>query len=304
MKKLKSLSIIVFFGILTLYSQNLIANSIKISGSPELKLSSLSLLGNSKAKAIAASCGFSGAGHSSEDFTTCSTTIICNGQAEYKLGRSLCGGTCEPLNYDCPTVSCPNQAINSPTCNLCSSESAISGGTCTVCQNGGCTNNLCNNNAINPPVCDTCPSGFAMSGGTCISTSCTVTNVCGQTFSGTLTNGVCVTSVQNINNSCITSFSPSDDKVNPNGYVDFSWSIAQTPGVGSRCGFVDLTTSTPRPIPGLQNLDPNTDSVRITNIQTTTRFCLVCQFYNLINNSVLGDAVQHQWIRVVRIGED
>ena len=147
--------------------------------------------------------------------------------------------------------------------------------------------------------------------GVCIITSpdpvsCTKTNVCGQTFSGYVCGGSCnaASNIANINNSCITNFKVNTGTINPNGYVDFSWKILPLrTGVRSSCGFVDLTTPTPRPIPGLQNLDPNLDKTRISNIQNTTRFCLVCQFYNTTNNSSLGDAVAHQWIRVIRVGE-
>lgn len=136
--------------------------------------------------------------------------------------------------------------------------------------------------------------------------SCSFTNICGQSFSGfqcasgcTATNGS-----TDINSSCIQDFKVTTDKVNPNGSTEFSWTITPVAGIGSKCGFVDLTTATPRVIPGLQNLDPSTDKVRISNIQTTTRFCLVCEFYNLVNNVTRGTAQAHQWIRVIRVGED
>jgi glycosyltransferase involved in cell wall biosynthesis len=92
--------------------------------------------------------------------------------------------------------------------------------------------------------------------------------------------------------------------VDANGFVDFAWKVITRPNQGARCDFVDLTTPTPRPIPGLQNLDPTVDKARITNIQSTTRFCLICQFYNLTTNESLGEAVAHQWIRIIQVGEN
>lgn len=133
--------------------------------------------------------------------------------------------------------------------------------------------------------------------------ACTRSNLCGQQFPGITCPTECKTTAAFTNNSCITSFSPSTEQVNPNGSVEFSWELVNSTNT-PRCSFVDLTTSTPRPIPGLQNLDSNTDRTRITNIQTSTRFCLVCQFYNSITGNVLGEATQHQWIRVQKISEN
>ena len=228
---------------------------------------------------------------------------------------------------------CANGATNYPACNICSGGSIMQNGQCLVCQNGGCTNYSCNNGAVNPPSCSQCPTSSTMQNGQCTCTnnatvqsscsqcaqgytfdknqcvlSCTLTNVCNQTSQGVMRNGVCSTPSgdnSTINNSCITTFSSSSGSVNPNGSVEFRWSMATLPNnVGSRCGFVDLTTPTPRPIPGLQNLDPSQDRTRISNIQSSTRFCLICQFYNLLNNSSLGNAAAHQWVRVIRVGEN
>jgi len=190
-------------------------------------------------------------------------------------------------------VTCTNGATNPPACNTCPTGASMSNGAC-ACLGGQTI----------ASQCTACPSGQIMDQGSCRE-GCSVTNVCGQVINGTMSNGTCTAgSGENINNRCITTFNVSADNINPNGFVDFSWKMADLPGgVGSRCGFVDLTTPTPRPIPGLQNLDPTRDSARISNVQTTTRFCLVCQFYSLLNSNVLGDAVQHQWVRVIRIGE-
>jgi hypothetical protein len=124
-----------------------------------------------------------------------------------------------------------------------------------------------------------------------------------------LNNGKCEIATingANPNDSCILNFDVTTNTVNPNGSVEFSWSFPPLPsGLSRKCSFVDYTTPTPRPVPGLQNLDPNLDRVRINNVQATTRFCLVCQFYNLLNNnSLLGESVKHQWIRVIKVGEN
>lgn len=132
---------------------------------------------------------------------------------------------------------------------------------------------------------------------------CSQTNVCNQTLTGTNCGQGCkIPGVSDINSSCIPYFWCSADSVGPNGSIECKWKTSNT--AKPVCGFIDLTTPTPRPIPGLQNLDPTRDNVRITNIQTTTRFCLVCQFYSLVNNSLLGEAAVHQWVRVIRIGEN
>lgn len=149
-------------------------------------------------------------------------------------------------------------------------------------------------------------SAWVSSSFTCERTCQETTNACGQTTQVNSTNGVCpsVINTADANNTCITSFNVTTNSVNPNGSVEFSWTLPTTPNVGSRCGFVDLTTPTARPIPGLQNLDPTIDRARITNIQTTTRFCLICQFFNTTTNANLGEAIAHQWIRVIRVGEN
>lgn len=133
--------------------------------------------------------------------------------------------------------------------------------------------------------------------------SCNRTNVCGQVFPGIQCPSGCTADSSFTNDTCIQNFKPSIDKVNPNGSVEFSWDINSTSSVPN-CSFVDLTSPTPRPIPGLQNLNPTIDKVRITNIQASTRFCLVCNFYSLLNGSLLGQAAVHQWVRVQRIGEN
>jgi hypothetical protein len=143
-------------------------------------------------------------------------------------------------------------------------------------------------------VCDATEASYA---------SCNKTNICGQVYPGSQCPSGCSADATFTNNSCITNFIPSTSQVNPNGSVEFSWSISNTTTTPS-CSFVDLTYSTPRPIPGLQNLNPTVDKARITNIQSSTRFCLVCQFYDSITGSLLGEAVKHQWVRVQRIGEN
>jgi len=134
--------------------------------------------------------------------------------------------------------------------------------------------------------------------------ACTVSNACGQPFPALNCPSGCkvVNGATNLDSSCITNFKVTSDNINPNGSVEFTWETATN--TGATCGFVDLTTPTPRLIPGLQNLDTNTNRARISNIQATTRFCLVCQFYNLLTNAALGETAVHQWVRVQRVGEN
>lgn len=135
--------------------------------------------------------------------------------------------------------------------------------------------------------------------------TCSITNICGQAIAGVLTDGVCQPPTgADINASCVANFTVSNSTIVPGGKVEFSWKLADLPAnIASRCGFVDLTTPTPRPVPGLQNLSVTADRARITNIQRTTRFCLVCQFYDLTTRAILGETARHQWVRVMTLGE-
>jgi hypothetical protein len=169
-------------------------------------------------------------------------------------------------------------------------------------QGGQC---VCGNGAIPQTNCAACPTGKAMYHDQCVD-ACDITNVCGLQAKGILDNGVCkMPDDSDANSSCISTFTVDTDHVNPDGSAEFTWGLNdKIPStIGSRCGFVDLTTSNPRPIPGLQNLDPKQDRVRISNIQATTRFCLICQFYKLLDQSVIGNTAVHQWVRVQRVGE-
>jgi hypothetical protein len=133
--------------------------------------------------------------------------------------------------------------------------------------------------------------------------SCSINNSCGETFYGKVCGGVCDAGQGlDLNANCIRDFKVTSERVNPDGSVEFSWKVR--PGVDSKCSFVDLTVSPGRPIPGLQDLSPSTDRARINNIQATTRFCLVCKFFNLNTSAYLGEVVKHQWIKVLRIGEN
>lgn len=324
-------SILFFLGLVILllgylyygFSQN---PSLGFTGnniSPEISLLSLSPLGKIAGKIAAASCGFSNAGHDPNDYTACSTTIVCNGVAVTKTGKNLCGGGCTPDDSNCPACpngatnppacntfpGCPNGAINPPTCTQCSPEQGMCGGICRV-----------ESQILPTQVCTSCPVGMSLIDGHCERTcsngatnypacdnlSCPTRNICGQTIPGTLVNGTCTPNAADPNASCIIDFkSTTQPTVNPNGSIEFTWKIPNTPGYKSLCGFVDLTTPTPRPIPGLQNLDSSVDRIRISNIQSTTRFCLVCQFYKLTDPLVsLGNTAVHQWVRVIRIGEN
>jgi hypothetical protein len=57
------------------------------------------------------------------------------------------------------------------------------------------------------------------------------------------------------------------------------------------------------PIPGLQNLNTDIDRIRINNIQRNTEFCLVCRF-TTNDGTPQPPAANHQWVRVIRIGEN
>lgn len=271
--------------------------------SPEMSIQSVSPFG--KGKAIAASCGFSL--HGSPDETPVSCKGICPNKT-IANGQSQCGGNCDVSQ----TCLCPNGATNPPTCDRCILGQQFVNKICEPnCTNGANNPPFCDrcaNGATNPPSCDVCTNGLPPVGGQCRNDGdpCTIVNVCGQNKTGVYKNGICLSANgESLNNSCIVTFNVTPTSVRPDGSVEFSWALENLPrNVGSRCGFVDLTTATPRPIPGLQNLDPTKDNVRISNIQSTTRFCLICQFYNLLNNASLGNAASHQWIRVIRIGEN
>jgi len=235
------------------------------------------------------------------------TCTQCAAGANMINGQCACsnGATGSQCNV-CPSGQvmqnnlcvCANGATNPTACNICPSGSNMVNGMCT-----------CNNNADVFQQCNSCKSGQVFNtNGQCVD-GCSTTNACGQTITGYMNNGKCELSTiggADPNASCIVNFDVTTNTVNPNGSVEFSWTMANLPSnIRSKCGFVDLTTPTPRPIPGLQNLDPSVDRARINNVQATTRFCLVCQFYNLLNNNaLLGEAVRHQWVRVIKVGEN
>jgi hypothetical protein len=190
---------------------------------------------------------------------------------------------------------CANGAIDVPTCQQCGTNATMQGGQC-----------VCGNGAVPQTNCSACPTGKAMYHDKCVD-ACDITNVCGLAAKGILVEGACTLPGDlDVNASCISTFTVDTDHVNPDGSAEFTWAtnpkIPST--IGSRCGFVDLTTPTARPIPGLQDLDPKRDKVRISNIQATTRFCLICQFYKLLDQSVLGNAAAHQWVKVIKVGEN
>lgn len=259
------------------------------------------ILGLSCGNGASVSVTSRGCANGATDAPTCS---ICAAGSTMTNGYCVCqnGATNAPSCNQCASGQqmynnicvCQNGAINIPSCNVCPSGASM--------QNGQC---ICENAATAQTNCSQCPSGQSFFQNHCYP-SCTTTNVCGQTINGAIINNKCENGMSDPNASCITTFHVTADSVTPNGSVEFSWSIYNDPKkqISYRCGFVDLTTPTPRPIPGLQNLDPNTDRARITSIQSTTRFCLICQFYSLLNNNLLGNAQAHQWIRVIKIGEN
>jgi hypothetical protein len=284
------------------------------NGSPEINIADNAVVG--EAKAIAASCAFGG--------------IIYDGAyiGDIKNGNMtnpLCGSTCPagmiPDGAGRCVNGCTNGATNPPSCTTCPVNMVMSGGRCVECQNGGCTRGVCNNGATNPPFCNVCSAPrFYFNGSTCVANPCGSvvppanygqscsggTNVCGQTSTGSIQcNGTCnATSVNN--NSCIT-FTPTVTSVNPGGSVDFLYRIQATPGYTPKCGFYDRSKDNGvglgTPIAGLQDLDLSGDRIRINNIQRNTEFCLVCQFTNALGVQS-APAANHQWVRVIRIGEN
>jgi hypothetical protein len=236
--------------------------------------------------------------------TTCPTNKVMNSNDQCVVCK----------NGGCKNNKCNNGATNAPACNKCKATQDFYGGECVAkCPSGKvriggvCKVPPCSNGATNAPACDNvCADGSIKVNGVCPG-NCTLINVCGQTVQGTVVNGVCTAVNGNQSNeSCIVSFTTlNGGGVAPGGSAEFSWQVATLPSnVRQNCGFFDYTTPTPRPIPGLQNLDVTLNRTRITNIQNTTRFCLVCQFYNKTDNSLLGEAIKHQWIKVIRIGEN
>jgi len=182
----------------------------------------------------------------------------------------------------------------------------------TTCSNGASNypycDNICSNGYNNYPICgpETCGNGGS-DYPTCTPPcgACTLTNACGQTFTGSNCSGSCQLAPEsaNINDSCIQDFKCGrSSNVSPNGSVTCSYKLPTN--VRSLCSFVDLTTTIPKPVPGLQNLDQTTEQAKISNIQKTTRFCLLCKFYEISDSSLLGEAAVHQWVKVIRLGED
>lgn len=229
---------------------------------------------------------------------------------------------------DCNNLKCSNGATNYPTCTTCPvglrfapgdmartqcvcSNGATNPSACNICPTGANmttvgaqTYCVCANGASSFSGCTTCPSGKVMVDGQC-QAGCKITNVCGIESLGVMKDGVCSTpDGSSANNSCIINFNINNSSVYPNGSVEFTWNFKRLlPGIGATCGFVDLTTTPARPIPGLQNLDLTRDKARIDNIQKTTLFCLTCVYKKLIDGTSLGDSAIHQWIRVIKIGE-
>lgn len=267
---------------------------------------------DSQGRIIGIACGngagitvtYKGCANGATNEPTCN---VCPAGANMVNGQCVCsnGATGSQCNI-CPAGQvmtnnlcvCANGATNPTACNICPAGSNMINGQCS-----------CNNGADVFMQCNSCKNGQVMDNNGQCKDGCSTTNACGQTIQGFMNNGQCQLSTvagADPNASCILNFNVTTNTVNPNGSVEFSWALAPLPnGVSSRCGFVDLTTPTPRPIPGLQDLNPQTDRIRINNVQATTRFCLVCQFYNLLqNNTLLGEAAKHQWVRVIRVGEN
>lgn len=222
-----------------------------------------------------------------------------NGATNVAGGCNICPSGTNMINGVC---GCANGATNPTQCNICPSGTNMLNGQCT-----------CSNGASAISGCTACPVGQSLVNGVC-GIPCSVSNACGQSVQGRKENGICNTDngstnqygYENINSSCIQTFNITSSSVYPNGSTEFAWTFPTLPaGVGRRCGFVDLSNpNNPTPIPGLQNLDSTVDRVRIQNIQRTTNFCLVCSYYDIATNQSRGDAAAHQWVRVIRVGEN
>lgn len=223
----------------------------------------------------------------------------------------------------CPAGHMPD-ATRTSCVQSCADNEVSFNGTCRQCDNGGCTQGRCNNGATNPPYCTTCnaPYYFNSTSKSCIPSQCPNnmtppanygqtcqggTNACGQPSTGTIQcDGRCV-GVNN--NTCITSFIPNTTSIQPNGSVEFFYKILPpASGTQQTCGFYDRSQSKGPdglgvPIPGLQNLDTSKERIRINNIQRNTEFCLVCRF-STNDGTPQAPAANHQWVRVIRIGEN
>jgi hypothetical protein len=98
------LSIITFIGFAFYLGK---INSHKI-GSPEINLLSYSSLGKNFGNVVAASCGFSTAGHESSDYSTCNDAVYTcpGGYTVLNKGHSLCGGSCQAFSPTAVPIAC------------------------------------------------------------------------------------------------------------------------------------------------------------------------------------------------------
>lgn len=224
-----------------------------------------------------------------------------------------------------PSNCAAGQVWNGARCISCAANEVPFNGVCRQCDNGGCTQGKCNNGANNPPFCSACNTPqyyFNSSSKSCVPNPCPNnmvppgnygqtcqggTNACGQPSTGTVQcDGRCV---GGSNNTCITSFTPNTTSIQPNGSVEFFYKILPpASGTQQTCGFYDRSQSKGPdglgvPIPGLQNLDTSKERIRINNIQRNTEFCLVCRF-TTNDGTPQAPAANHQWVRVIRIGEN
>lgn len=257
--------------------------------------------------------------------TTCpAAQTMVNGQC---INSCANGATNAPTCSTCPAgrtmvsgqcvVACTNGATNAPQCNSCPYGQVFNGTSCVpgVCANG----------ATNYPVCNTCQTPqYYFNGTSCVPNPCgqvippasygqscnNGSNACGQAVSGTVQcDGVCRSSSPTNNSGCIQTFTPNTTSVQPNGSVEFFYKLLPVASGTSRaCGFYDRSQSAGPdglgvPIPGLQNLNTDSDRVRINNIQRNTEFCLVCRF-STSDGTPQAPAANHQWVRVIRIGEN
>jgi hypothetical protein len=310
--------------------------------SDEINIHSLSPLGLEGGSVVSASCGVPS--QPWRPCSACNKCGMCNqGQTQCtKTPPTWC--TAFPPNDSlCPVTSCANGATNAPTCTYCPAGKTMVNGQCVnACANGAtnapaCTTcpsgqsmvggvcaGTCTNGAINPGLCNVCQTPrYYWNGSSCVANPCGATippanyaqscagpkNSCGQQSSGLIQcNGTCSAAVPN-NNGCIQTFTPNTTSVQPNGSVEFFYKLLPIASDTSRtCGFYDRSQSKGPdglgvPIPGLQNLSADSDRIRINNIQRNTEFCLVCRF-TTSDGTPQAPAANHQWVRVIRIGEN
>jgi hypothetical protein len=283
--------------------------NVRVNGSPEISLASFSVTDAGKGAVMAASCYWNsgvwsiadGAYNGDRPNGVPAQQIYFGITPQPQCAATCPSGTVAGPNGTCAPGICTNGATNFPACN----------------------NNICTNGAVNAPACNVCSSTsfyYNTASRSCVPNECAPgnrpsnygatcsggTNACGQGSTGTIKcDGTCSVSVNTNNNTCITGFNVNTSSVIPNGSAEFSWKTVGDPK-DVLCSFYDRSrvargsNDKGTPIQGLQNLPIGTDRLRINNIQRTTEFCLYCAY----QSDVTTPAAAHQWVRVIRIGEN